>query len=76
MTFGCLTGTASDMPKESQSRHTVQSVLEDMALLNATVERRMSVTNRRFRSDYDRKFRQESQTIVGDVFYIHHPRHS
>lgn len=70
MIFGRYTGTTSDIPKDAQSRHTNQRLLERVELMKAAVERLMAATQKRCENNFDKKAHQKPQIRDGDEVYI------
>lgn len=50
-TLGCLAGSALDMPKDAQSWHINQMLLECVEIMMKEVRRRMAATQKRYKND-------------------------
>lgn len=56
VTFGCLTETTPDMPRDSQLRHTTPRLLERVEHMKVAVGRRMEVTQKNIITITTRRF--------------------
>lgn len=64
------------MPRDAQSQHTKQKLLEHMELIKGEIGRRMAAIQKKHKNDYDKKVRQEPQIGAGDEVYIDRPHHT
>lgn len=74
-TFGQLIRTASDIPKEAQSLHANQRLLERIELMKAAISQHMNVIQRINGADYDKIVCLEPTMKAGDELYIYGLHH-